>query len=228
MKDKAGSSILLYLTGGLILTAIYLAFLYAPTEKTMGDVQRIFYFHVPSAWIAFLAFGITFVCGLMFLIRKDLKWDNAAGSSAEIGLLFCTIALLTGSIWGRYAWGVWWAWDARLTSTLVLWLIYTSYKMLRSYIEEPNKRAYLSAVVGTIGFLDVPIVFFSIRWWRTQHPQPFIGGGEENSLEPAMLFTLLFSITAFTFLFSYMLKKRIAIEKMREEVDYLYKVVEQK
>jgi len=229
MKNKSFPTLLLMIAAAAgILTGLYLALLYAPTEKTMGDVQRIFYFHVPSAWIAFLAFGVTFFGSISFLMKKDLKWDRIAGSSAEIGLLFCTIALLTGSLWARAVWGIWWTWDARLTSTLVLWLIFTSYVMLRGYIEEAVKRAYLASVVGIIGFLNVPIVFFSIRLWRTQHPQPVIAGGEGSGLAPQMLFTLLFCVAAFTALFFSILQKRTAVEKAREDLNYLYKLVEQK
>jgi len=206
--------------------SIYLVFLYAPTERTMGDVQRIFYFHVPSAWISFLAFGVTFFAAITFLIKKDLKWDRLAVSSAEIGLLFTTITLITGSIWAKPAWGIWWTWDARLTSTLVLWLIYLSYFMLRSYIDEPTKKAYLSSVVGIVGFLDVPIVYFSIRWWRTQHPSPVLAGGEESGLEAPMLFTFFFCLTTFTILYFFILNKRYQLENSRDELEYIHKLIE--
>jgi len=218
---------MLIITTAFMLTALYMALLYAPTEQTMGDVQRIFYFHVPSAWVAFVAFGVTCFGAVMFLVRKELRWDILAASSAEIGLLFCTIALLTGTIWAKPIWGIWWTWDARLTSTLVLWLIFTSLIMLRGYIEQETKRAYLSSVVGIIGFIDVPVVFFSIRWWRTQHPQPVIAGGEDSGLAPEMLFTLIFCVTAFTVLYGYILSKRLHLENARSELDKLRRIVEQ-
>lgn len=227
MRNRFRSKVLFAAMYVSMVVALYLVFLYAPTEKTMGDVQRIFYFHVPSAWVAFLAFGVTCFGSIAFLGTKNLKWDRFASSAAEIGLLLCTITLMTGSIWARFAWGVWWAWDGRLTTTLILWLIYVSYTMLRSYIDIETKRAYLSSVVGIIGFIDVIIVYFSIRWWRTQHPQPVIGGGDESGLEPAMLFTLLFCVATFTLLFIYLMNRKVELEKASEEVDYLHKMLEQ-
>ncbi|MFC1729835.1 cytochrome c biogenesis protein [candidate division KSB1 bacterium] len=227
MNKDTGAHLHFFFTVFLMLGGLYLTFLYAPTEVTMGNVQRIFYFHVPSAWISFLAFGVTCYGSVAFLTVKDLKWDRLASASAEIGLIFCSLALLTGSLWAKPVWGIWWTWDYRLTSTLVLWLIFVSYIMLRGYIEQETKRAYMSAVVGIIGFLDIPIVYFSIRWWRTQHPSPVLVGGEDSGLEPPMLFTLLFCVVAFTVLYHYLLKKRIAVQKAHEEVDYLHKLVEQ-
>lgn len=228
MPDSKASKILFVLTFVCMIVALYLAFLYAPVEATMGDVYRIFYFHVPSAWVAFMAFGVTCFCSVAFLMKKDLKWDRIASSSAEIGLLLCTITLITGSIWARAVWGVWWAWDGRLTTTLILWLIYLSYAMLRGYIDVETKRAYLSSAVGIIGFIDVFIVYGSIRWWRTQHPQPVIGGGDDSGLEPAMLFTLLFCVGTFTLLFFTLLRSKIELQKASEEVDYFHKVLAQK
>ena len=226
MAIKPVSNILFVGTAGFMSTALYLVFLFAPTEKTMGDVQRIFYFHVPSAWVSFLAFGVTCFGSVAFLSRKDLKWDRLASSSAEIGLLLCTITLITGSLWARPVWGIWWTWDGRLTTMLVLWLIYLSYMMLRSYIDSEMKRAYLSAVVGIIGFIDVFIVYFSIRWWRTQHPSPVIAGGEGSGLETSMLFTLIFCLVTFTMLYFYILGRKIELEKASEEIDYLQRITE--
>ncbi len=225
MRNGVGSKLLFGFTVVSVFVSIYMAFLYAPTERTMGDIQRIFYFHVPSAWIAFLAFFVTCFGSVMFLAGRDMKWDRLAASSAEIGLLFTTLALITGTIWARPVWGVWWTWDARLTSTLVLWLIYVSYLMLRSYIDHDIKRGYLSAVVGIIGFLDVPIVFFSIRWWRTQHPQPILEGG---GLTPEMLAALLTAVFAFTLLYALLLQRKLQVEWAKGEVDYLYKMLDQK
>ena len=226
MTYKSNSNILFTVTFLFMAGALYLVFLYAPTEKTMGDVQRIFYFHVSGAWISFLTFAVTCFGSIGFLSRKNLKWDLIANSSAGIGLLFTTITLITGSIWGRYAWGIWWTWDARLTSILVLWLIFLSYLMLRSYIEEETKRAYISAVVGIIGFLDVPVVYFSIRWWRTQHPSPVIAGGESSGLEPPMLFTFIFCLAAFTIFYFFLLRMKTRLEEACAEVDFLFKVLE--
>ncbi len=160
-----------------MIAALYAAFLYAPREKTMGDVQRIFYFHVGSWWIAFLAFGVVFGASIAYLATRKRLYDSLALSSAEIGVIFTSIGLITGPLWAKPAWGIYWTWDARLTTALVLWLIYVAYLMLRRYVPEEEKRANLAAVAGIIGFIDVPIVHFSIRWWRTQHPQPVVMGG---------------------------------------------------
>jgi heme exporter protein C len=205
----AAVSLVLTMYGGLV---------WAPTERTMGDIQRIFYVHVPSAWTAFLAFFAVFVVSVLYLITKDLKWDRMGLACAEIGTLFCTVVLITGPIWAKPVWGIWWTWDARLTSTLLLWLLYVSYLLLRDFLEEPARRATLAAVFGIFGFIDVPIVYFSIRVWRTQHPQPVIGGGEQSGLDPSMLKVLLFAWVAFLILFVFLAILRVRLEKGRDEV----------
>jgi heme exporter protein C len=204
-----------------LMAGLTMALLYAPTEATMGDVQRIFYFHVPAAWVAFLAFLVVFVFSLAYLLRREKKWDIIAASSAEVGVLFCSLVLITGPIWAKPAWGVWWTWDARLTLTLVLWLIYVAYIMLRHYMADPERRATFAAVLGVIGFIDVPLVYFSIRWWRTQHPQPVMAGGEDSGLEPPMLATLLVCLAAFTLLFIVLLRLRARMLALRDEIDHL-------
>ena len=187
----------------------------------MGDIQRIFYVHVPSAWTAFLAFFFVFLGGVAYLFTKNLKWDRIALACAEIGTIFCTIVLVTGPIWAKPVWGIWWTWDARLTSTLLLWLMYVSYLLLRDFLDEPARRATLSAVFGIFAFVDVPIVYFSIRLWRTQHPQPVLGGGEGSGLDPAMLKVLLLSWGAFSILFVFLAILRVRLEKSRDEVQQL-------
>src|SRR3990172_5606820 len=184
-------------TAAALVATMYGAFLYAPTEKTMGDIQRIFYIHVPSAWTAMVAFLVVFIGSVGFLITKNLKWDRLALACAEIGTIFCTAVLITGPIWAKPVWGIWWTWDARLTSTLVLWLMYVSYLLLRDFLEEPARRATLAAVFGIFAFVDVPVVYVAIRLWRTQHPQPVLGGGAESGLDPQMLQVLLLSWAAF-------------------------------
>jgi heme exporter protein C len=210
---------------GMIL-ALFMVFLYAPTEKTMGDVQRIFYFHVASWWIAFLAFGVVFGASVAYLVTRKRGYDSLALSSAEIGVVFTTMGLITGPLWAKPAWGIFWTWDARLTTALVLWMIYISYLMLRQYVADETKRANLAAVAGIIGFVDVPIVHFSIRWWRTQHPQPVIMGGPESGLDPQMLQTLLVSLAAFLFLYIWLLEKRWRVERAQEDVEHLHKQLE--
>ena len=208
-----------------IVFALYMALMYVPTERTMGLIQRIFYFHVASAWLAFFAFFVVFLASIIYLISKNRYWDMLAYSSARIGIIFCSIVLITGPIWARPIWGVWWTWDVRLTSTLVLWLIYIAYIMLRAYLYDPQKKAVLSAVVGIIGFLDVPFVYFSIRWWRTQHPQPVMAGGQGSGLAPEMLMTLIISVIAFTILYIFLMRQSLQVENIQDEIDYLHKKV---
>lgn len=192
--------------------ALYAVFIYVPPEQKMGIIQKIFYFHVPSAWISFLAFGVVFVASLLYLWKQEERYDQLAHASGEIGLVFCTLVLITGPIWGRPVWGVWWTWDSRLTTTLVLWLIYVAYLMVRAYGGSRGPR--YGAVLGIVGFLDVPIVYFSIRWWRTIHPKPV-------TLAPSMVVTLLISLAAFTLLYLCLLLQRLAQEQMKDEIDWL-------
>lgn len=200
-----------------MLAALYSIFIYVPTEEVMGVVQRIFYFHLPSAFIAFLAFFMVFISSIFYLWKKDYKWDLLAYSSAEIGVVFCTLVLVTGSIWAKPIWNTWWTWDPRLTTTLVLWFIYVAYLILRNAVGSEWQRARFAAVFGIVGFIDVPIVFMSIRWWRTIHPEVF--KPQEVGLEPSMLNTLLLSLLAFTLLYFFLLAQRFALEKMKREVE---------
>ncbi|MBO8125734.1 MAG: cytochrome c biogenesis protein CcsA [Firmicutes bacterium] len=199
--------------------AVYLVFMYAPVPSNVRDlpeVQKILYFHVSAAWIGFLAFFVVFVASILYLKSRDRKWDVLAASSAEIGVVFTTIVLLTGPIWGKAAWNAWWTWDPRLTTTLVLWFIYLAYIVIRNSAEEDEKRARLAAIFGIIGFVDVPIVFMAIRWWRTIHPVVFEAG--QVGLTPKMLTTLFVSLIAFTFLYLYYLLLRLDIAKAKLEL----------
>jgi heme exporter protein C len=228
MNKRSPYPILPVLTGVVTLVGLYAALIYAPTEKTMGNVQRIFYYHVPAAWLAFFGFFLVFLFSLMYLMRGGKKWDNRASAAAEIGLLFCSINLITGPIWAKPVWGVWWTWDARLTLTLVLWLIYVGYIMLRHYLADAERRATFSAVLGIVGFIDVPLVYFSIRWWRTQHPQPVMAGGEDSGLDPVMWYTILVTLTGLSLLFAYLFRKRLALQALRDELDRMQALVEER
>jgi heme exporter protein C len=205
-----------------MLISLYMVFLKAPTERTMGIVQKIFYFHVPSAWIAFLAFFLVFVSSFLYLLKSNKKWDDLAAAAAEVGTVFCTYVLISGPVWAKPVWGVWWAWDMRLTLTLVLWLVFVGYLMLRQYITVPEKKATYSAVLGIIGFIDVPLVYLSIRFWRTQHPSPVLAGGPDSGLAPEMRTTFIICMVSFTILFGYLLRLRLKLERMREEKDELH------
>lgn len=202
-----------------VIAGLYCAFIYAPTEATMGPVQRIFYFHIAVAAAAFLAFGIVFVASVAYLVTRKRGWDNLGGAAAEIGILFCTLVLMTGPLWAKAAWGVYWTWDPRLTTTLVLWLIYVGYIMLRNTMEDPARRALVSAVFGIVGFIDVPIVFMSVRWWRTIHP--VVISGEGLNLSPEMILTMVVSIIAFAILTAFLLVARLRVQHSADEVGRL-------
>jgi len=213
------------LTGAALLVAMGAIFLYVPTEQTEGAVQRIMYFHVPCAWVAFFAFFVVFLCSILFLWKKEREWDIYAHASAEIGIIFCSLVLITGPIWAKPIWGAWWVWDARLTSTLVLWLIYVAYLMLRMQSEAGSTRARYAAVIGIIGFLDIPLIHFSVLWWRTFHPQPKIVSSEGigTGMDTSMMVTLMISLGAFTLLYFLLMNQRVRIEKMKDEIDRIKK-----
>ncbi len=216
LDDRVLSKILRVLAPlslGAIAIALYMALFYAPREATMGDAQRIFYFHVPSAWIGFLSFFIVFVASVLFLLKRERKWDALALAAAEIGVVFTTLVLLTGPLWAKAAWGTYWVWDARLTTTLVLWLIYVGYLMLRSSVDD-MKRARMAAVLGIIGFLDVPIIYLSVTWWRTMHPTLLVS--DSGGMDSAMRLTLMVALLSFTCLFAWVLPLRVRLEQKRD------------
>jgi heme exporter protein C len=221
MRKVASTAAHLAVTLVWILVALYMIFSYAPEEATMGAVQRIFYAHVPSAWTAFLAYFLVFLASIAYLWKRMHFADDLAYSCAEVGFVFCTCVLVTGPLWAKPVWGIWWTWDARLTSTFVLWLLFISYLMLRSYVMNPGRAAVLGAVVGILGFVDVPIVYMSIRWWRTQHPQPVIAGGEGSGLDPRMWVTLLVCWGACLCLFAYLVRQRLRLAEARRELTLL-------
>ena len=202
---------------GMIL-ALYMAFIGAPRESTMGDLQRIFYFHVPAAIAGLTAFAVNFVASLMYIARKNRRWDNLAISAAEIGVMFMSMVLVTGPIWAKPAWFVWWTWSPRLTLSLVLILLYIAYLLIRNYIEDPERKAMVSAVFGIVAFVDVPLVWFSIRWWRDIHPSPMLEtGGLSPSMRPAFLVCSL----AFQVLLIYLLRRRFYLQAMREDLEWI-------
>jgi heme exporter protein C len=210
----------------LVGAAAYASFYIAPEERTMGAIQRIFYFHAASAWAGMTAFLVCFLANLAYVLRRDQKADWVGVSAAEVGLAFTTVVLITGPIWAHPVWGIWWTWDARLTSTFVLWLLYVSYLLLRNMLEEPDRRALLSALFGIFAFLDVPLVFGAIRWWRTQHPQPVIMGSPGSGLEPTMRKVFFFSVLAMHALMVLLLSERYLLEKMRGDFQELQREAE--
>ena len=198
---------------------LYFAFVYAPVEVRMGMVQKIFYFHVASAWVGFFAFFITFLMSISFLVSRKFIFDDIAEASAEVGLLFTTIVLVTGPIWAKPTWGAYWTWDPRLTTTLILWFIYVGYILLRQYIADVNQRAKFSATLGIIGFIDVPIVFLSIRLWKTIHPNVVQPGG--GGLHPDMLTAMFVCLGIFTIIYVTLLLKRLSISSLERRISII-------
>jgi heme exporter protein C len=220
MNDNAKTEWLPALGVAVLLgVAGYAALFLAPTERTMGLIQRIFYFHVPTAWTAFVAFFVAFLANVAYLLRRAPKWDWLGVSAVEVGLAFCTAVLITGPIWAKPVWGIWWTWDARLTSTFVLWLLYLSYLLLRTLVSDAERRAIVSAVFGIFAFLDVPLVYMSIRLWRTQHPQPVIAGGSGSGLDPRMWQVFLTCWAALLALMALLLRQRYSLEALRHAVE---------
>jgi heme exporter protein C len=192
----------------------------------MHAIQRIFYFHVPSAISAFIAFFIVFIANVAYLLTRQAKWDSLGVAGAEVGVACCTVVLITGPIWARPVWGIWWTWDARLTSTFILWLLYITYLLLRGLLEDPQRRATLSAIFGIFAFLDVPLVYLSNRLWRTQHPQPVILGGENSGLAPEMGKVLLICWIAVSCVMILLLIDRYRLERLRHDYEDLRYEVE--
>ena len=201
----------------LLAAASYAALIWAPTEATMGLVQRIFYFHVASAWSGFISFIMVLIGSVAYLRTRALKWDWLSVASAEVGVAFFTIVLITGPIWAKPVWGIWWTWDMRLTSSFLLWVLFVSYLILRTLIDEPERRALVSAVFGIFATLDIPLVYFSIWWFRTQHPQPVVGDG--GKLDPRMGYVLLLSWAATLGVMAVLIRMRYRLEAMRAELD---------
>jgi heme exporter protein C len=197
----------------LLAVGVYGMFFIARPDRVQGDAARIVYFHVPIAWVAFLAFGVVFVASLAYLRTRNARWDHLGRASAEVGVIFTTLALVTGAIWGYPIWGTWWSWDPKLTTTLILWFIYLAYLMIRSYAEPPRGPRY-AAILGIIGFVDVPIVYLSSYWWRTLHPQPVIGPLAEQQPSTSIVWVLLLSLLAFTLLYAFLVRVRAEIERL--------------
>jgi heme exporter protein C len=209
-------------TLALMLAALYMVFVYVPTEAEQGIVQRIFYFHVPCALVAFVAFALVAIAGVFYLWLGQQVWDDLGYAAAETGMVFCTLVLVTGSIWAKPIWGAWWTWDSRLTTTLILWLLYGGYLMLRAMAGDSEQGARFGAVVGIVAALDVPIVIVSVRLWRTIHPAVLVTRQGGHGLEdPRMVATLLVSLAAFTALFIWILCLRFATLRMHTRLGAL-------
>lgn len=222
-------NILTLLSGILMLTGLYMAFLFAPEAVNLPTAverftQRIMYFHVGAAWVGFFAFFVTFVAGIMYLFKRTFIWDNIGFASVEIGLTFMTMVLVTGSIWAKPTWQTWWTWSPRLTISAIGWLMYIGYLMLRSAIDNPAQRARFAAVYGIISFISVPINFMAIRWWRDIHPS-VTGSSSSGSggfdMSSNMTATLLFCVFAFTVFYVTLMYHRMRLGKTTHEVENL-------
>ncbi len=212
-------------TGVLFVIALGMVLFYAPEEAVMGNVQRVFYFHVSAGWVGGLAFLVTAVAGIAFLVGKNSKWDRVAQASVEVGIVFTFINIVSGSIWARPIWNTWWTWDPRLVTATVMELIYLAYVMLRQGIDDPERRARFGSVYGIVGFISVPITFLSIRLLRTIHPV-VIGSSDPSAqgafdMTPAMLQTFMFSLLTFTFVYATLLWHRLRLQRLMEHVEQL-------
>jgi heme exporter protein C len=202
---------------GTVLTALVTG-LVVPADAVQGTLQRIMYVHVPSAWLAYLAFIVTLVGSVAYLITRRLRWDRLAGSSAEIGVVFTGLALATGSIWGKPVWGVWWTWDARLVLTAVMFFVYLGYLALRRSVDDPVRRAGRSALFGIIAVVQIPLVHFSVVWWRGLHQPPTVIRPDGPQIDPPLLAALLMAVAAFTVVYAALLRRRIELDALIDSV----------
>lgn len=219
-----------YVLGGALtigmLVSIWAAFLGTPTDAVQGDVQRIMYFHVPMALIAFFAFFVVFVASIVYLLRRDERWDWLARASAEVGVVYTTMVLICGSIWGKAYWGTWWDGEPILTTTLILWFIYVAYLLLRFYSGRTESGARNAAVLGIIGFVDVPIVHFAVTWWRGLHPTGYVLNGATPDTPASVFLALLLAMATFTLLYAFLLLQLYRLERYTTEAERLRAQVE--
>jgi heme exporter protein C len=208
----------------LFLGAIFMVFMYAPLEAVMNYVQKVFYFHIANAWVGMLGFMAAAVSGVLYLVKKNLKWDLVELAAVEISLVFFSITIISGSIWARPTWGAWWTWDPRLTTAAILEMIYLAYLLLRQGIEDPERRARFGAVYTLVGSLSVPLTFFSIILWQTIHPEIF-GAGDAGvgsfGMTPPMLMTMFFCLITFSVIFVTLFWYRIRLGRLSERIDQL-------
>ena len=215
-KGILGAATLVFIIAGL-----YWGLIKAPPDAYQGDSQRIMYLHIPSILIAYLSFFLVFVGSCLYLWKREKRDDNLAHAAAEIGVLFTALTIIEGSIWGRPTWGVWWTWDARLTLTAILLLIFIGYLMLRALVEDESRAASSAAILGIIGFLDIPLIHMSVYWWRTLHQPPSILRPDKvpwENIHPELLTALAINFVAFVLLYFYLLSLRLRLGEMHEEI----------
>ncbi|HUT12829.1 MAG TPA: cytochrome c biogenesis protein CcsA [Thermoguttaceae bacterium] len=218
-KTARGEILLHVLVGALVTAAVLAICLFAPTEKTMGDAQRIVYIHVSVAWLGLLGFIVMAVCGVLYLLRRNLAWDQWSQAAAELGWLCCGLTLVTGSLWARAAWDTWWTWDPRLTTSFILWMLYCGYLLMRAGIDDAHQRARVGAVLAIVGMLDVPLVAVAARWFRGMHPAA-------PTMDPTMRAVLLSSVVGFTALFAVLLVRRRAQLRLEHMLDALQRRID--
>jgi heme exporter protein C len=218
---RTGALVLGALGVGLTLLFHWQVFFWVSTEATLGIVQRIFYIHVPAAWVGFLAFGIVALCSAVYLWLGDDRLDEAAVAAAEGGVVFTSIVLVSGPLWARISWGTWWTWEPRLTLTLLLWFIYVGYFMVRKSTENPEQGRRFAAVVGIVGALNIPLIHLSVLWFRSLHPQPVVARVDGPQLPADMLTVLLTALAAWTFLFFAIFTLRYGTSRLEAHADHL-------
>jgi heme exporter protein C len=218
LTARRGERVLGWLTLAALAGSAVMSLVIAPPDAEQRNAQRLMYIHVPSAWLAYLAFAVVFLSSIGYLRTKRTRWDRLAAASAEVGVLFTALAIALGSIWGKPIWGTWWTWDPRLTTTAILLLIYVGYLAVRKLPDSPARRARWSAVVGIVGFLDVPIVHLSVTWWRSLHQGPTVRLLGESTIAPAMLAALLVGVGAFTLLYLYLVTLRLRVGRLEDRV----------
>ncbi len=205
--DLAAAGTLLFALGAGLLV---------PPDAVQGDLQRIMYVHVPSAWLAYLSFTVTLIGSVTYLVTRRMRWDHLAGASAEVGVVFTGLALATGMVWGKPVWGVWWTWDARLVLTAVLFFVYLGYLALRRSIDEPEVRARRAAVLGIVAVLQIPVVHFSVTWWRGLHQPPTVLRPDNPQIDSPLLFALLMGVAAFTVVFFALVSRRRELAEIED------------
>lgn len=208
-------TIFIFLVVAFFVFAQVWGLFYSPTDQLMGSVQKLMYVHVPAAWTSFIAFFIVFISSILYLIRKKIFWDQLASASAEVGVVFTALTLSLGSIWGRPTWGVWWTWDARLTTTAILLFLYVGYIIFRAFIEDRDQRAKLSSPLGILIFLNVPIVYLSVKWWRTLHQVQ----SSPSTMDPQMVMSLRLNALAFLFMLILFIYYRFRLNQLKEKIE---------
>lgn len=222
MKSGAGLRSFTVITALMLIVSLYAVFVYAPREVLMGEVQRVFYFHVAAGWVGALSFLVTLIAGVLYLSTRDVRWDRVAVSSVEIGVVFTTMNVVSGSIWARPVWNTWWTWDPRLTTASVMWLLYVAYLMLRQGLDDLHRRRRFASIYGIVAFVSVPLTFLAIRIWRTIHPV-VIGSNDPDAegqfdMNSRMQHAFLLSLLTFTALYGTLLWHRVRLEGLSERV----------